>query len=404
MYRQDNSFKSSNNRGSKSIEAQKDFGIYRALITKIYYSDDEKNTTNKELATEVLYEVQIVGGPRDGQIFSDARLVSNLGGISNYTEITLKPTTTPTGADFANSALTFDDVNSLNGDLVYIQFVNGNVYSPLIIGGSKHTLNTNKGVTVEEKSQYKTQFNGISTKIDKDGIFSWIKSKGQFQTLLPNPSGANPTFFQEQYVPFPGFEEAIKVTLDNNFLFTFKMNTAPDQGISVVLDGMADTFNITTLVGSSFLIDGTADKFSATTKAGMAVIIDGINDKFNLTSLIGAAIELDGLSDKLSFLTTAGSSLIVSGTDGVTAQDAAGDKILLSNGAVELTNASGAFLKMDATGFLKFGNSSGDVLKDILQELIKTLTTEAPSGFGAPLTNVATYVQLLTKMMLITGG
>lgn len=402
MHRPDGSYNSIHNKNSSGAEFPRDFGTYKALITGISYADTDGNPTKNDPTAEVLYEVQIMGGHRDGQIFSNARVLNSFGGISNFEERTLKPVTTLSTKDFANPYFTFEVVKVLNGDQVYVQFVSGNLYSPLIIGCAKHPLGTNTGVTEAESSKYKIQFNGIYEEIDKDGQYLWKKANGKYVTVpVPNLLG-KPEFLKEQFVPFPGQEEAVKITLGNQFDFLFKMNVTPGTGISVGVDGIADSLTVTSGLGSSLLIDGLNDKLVYTTLVGAGLTVDGFSDAVEVKTAVGTALTLDGLSDQVDLKTAAGAQITVSGTSGITVKNALGDSLTLTNGAVELKNLTGAMLAFDQTGFIKLGNASGDVLA-ILGEAFQALSTQTAAGFGAPTSTVADFVQLAIKLKLITG-
>lgn len=401
MFRPDGSIDSSNNPVAGNQYSVRDFGLYKGQVINVVYTDSEENTSGEDSSPRVQYEVRVMGGPRDGQIFKEVTELQTFGGISNYSERIWKGTTTLTRQDPA-SIFVLESYEELNGDLVYIQFVNGDLNYPVIIGGARHGVTNFEGATEEDGPRFTTKVNGITTEISKDGEFSWTKANGMFSpTPFPNPKGS-PTLLQDQFVELPGFEEAVQITLGNEFDFLFKMNVTPGQGIEVAIDGTADTFTLTTLVGSSLLIDGTGDKLAFTTAAGLSVTADGLGDKFEVAGVAGATFALDGVSDAFTIATAAGSKLEVSGTSGISMEDPLGDKLSLSQGAVALENAAGAKLEFDAAGLIKLGNSSGDLLQ-IIGEAFTALSTQTAAGFGAPTSTVATFTQLLVKIKLLSG-
>jgi hypothetical protein len=401
MYRSDGSIDSANNPISGNRYAIRDFGLYKAQVVNVLYADAPENNTASDKNPQVLYEVRIMGGSRDGQIFRNVTELQLAGGISNYSEHVWKGTTTLTRQDVA-SVLNIESYAELNGDIVYIQFINGEVNYPVIIGGSKHGSNNFPAATIADGPRKISKFNGITQAITKDGEFSWTKANGFYTPApFPNPTGT-PLFLQDQFVELPGFEEAFKITLGNEFDFSMKMNVTPGNGIEVLINGTEDKFTVKTLLGSTLTMDGLNDFLNYTTVAGLALKIDGLGDLFSITGVAGAGFTLDGVSDAFSVITAAGTKLEVSGPSGITMENSTGDKLALATGAVELANAAGAMLAFDPAGFIKLGNSSGDVLA-ILGEAFEALGTQTAAGFGAPTSTVATFVQLAVKLKLISG-
>lgn len=402
MFRPDNSLDSANNPVQGNMPEAKDFGLHKAIVLQAVYTDDQDNTTKSSSAPRVLYKVQVIGGPRDGQLFAHAEDMTQFGGVSNYSERIWKGTTTFTRSDIANLALTFEPLNKLNGDVVYIQFIGGDINFPIIVGGAKHSSNAVACATLTDGPRFKTRFNGITKEINKDGEYTWTKANGAYTPVpLPDIEG-NAIVIQDQFAVLPGFQEAVKITLGNQFDYKMKMNVTPGNGMEISIDGIADELKVTTLIGASFSINGISDKIEAKTFAGMAFSLDGLSDKMELKALTGASITVDGLSDEVALKTTAGAQLTVSGTSGVSIKDALGDALTLGTGAVELKNATGAKISFDAAGFIKLGNNSGDVLA-ILGEAFTALSTQTAAGFGAPTSTVADFAQLLIKLKLISG-
>jgi hypothetical protein len=365
MQRQDGSVRSSNNPVRQNRYLIKDYGLYKGVVRSVIYTDDDRNDSGAgQDPTETVYVVMVIGGDRDGQIFNNARLMRNLGGFDNYSEITLKSTEGISHQDITSIIAAGDPslnkIEKLGGDSVYIQFLNGDPHMPVIVGMSNHqeapadSTSTDGPVFVE-------RYNGITTDIDKNGVFTWSKDNGAYVPFLPNIDNPLAPFIN-QFAPLTGQTDAVVVTLNN----TYELSVAFLPGLTITADGLKDSVSIATAVGTAF--------------------------------------EISGPTDSLKLSTTGGASLALDTTSGLSVKTATGDALAIGNGAVSLKNTAGANLSFDATGFIKLGNSSGDVLKDVLEALIQALTTEAPAGFGAPLLNVATYVQLLTKIQLITGG
>jgi hypothetical protein len=282
--------------------------------------------------------------------------------------------------------------------VVYFQFLNGDPHMPVIIGMGYHQV-AEVEATADDGQRLRRKFNGILTEITKDGEFTWSKDNGGAVPFLPNPDNALYPFVN-QFAPLPGQDGAVTVKLGNKFDFSFDYNT----GLNVTIDGVADEFSFTTAAGASYTLNGISDSHELGTTVGTLLKVDGPSDSLELGTAAGATFKVDGLNDAITLDVAFGDSLSVSAKDGIQASTPTGTSFSMKNGDVDLVSGGQAAFKLGKDGFVKLGNASGDVLKDVLQELIKTLSTETASGFGAPLTNVATYVQLLTKIMLITGG
>lgn len=364
MYRPDGSVISTNDPIWENRYVIRDYGFYKAQVTEVLFADDNTNSTINDFSPQVTYSVRILGGERDGQIFGNAVDMGGFGGISNYSERIWKGTTTILRNDPADATLPTPPPTQLNGDVVYIQFMNGDTYYPVILGGAKHAYNPNDGGFKSEHYTNTESFNGITSKIDGDGIFTWTKAIGLYSDLpVVNEDGQ---LLWDQFVPILGFEKAIEFTMNNEFQMTLNFNVTPATALSVTIDAKEDSLII--------------------------------------TNITGAELELDGLSDSFKYTSLAGASLVVSGESGISAKDVLGDELSLANGSVNLKNATGAALAFNPAGFIKLGNSGGDLLKDIIEPLLQALTTEAPAGFGAPLSQLSTYIQLLVKIKLLAGG
>lgn len=402
MYRPDGSYDSANNPTPDNRFGVLDFGIYTAQVMEVTYPDDlETSVDNDQQAPEVTYTVMIVGGHRDGQTFNNAVRMSRMGGNINYDETVLKKVTTLLQADPASLLFNFDNLNKLNGDIVYIQFINGDLRFPLIVGSGRHPDNQTEPAQTSDGQRKKSSFNGITKEINKDGEVTWTKANG-FYSPLPFPT-ATGQILQDSWVPLPGFEEAVQVTLGNEFNFLFKMNVTPGTGMEVAIDGVADELKVTTLAGSSVTMNGLSDSLEYTTLAGMAVKVDGLSDKFSLTALTGASVEVDGLGDKISLATSAGGSLVIDGLGlETTLQNTSGAKLTLSATEASLLDTTGAGIKV-SNGLIAIGNASGELL-DLIDQAFTALSTQTAAGFGAPTSTVGNFVQLAVLIKLLKGS
>lgn len=403
MYRDDGSYRSSNLPVWENRYQIRDYGLYRGVIRDIIYVDDDNNDSGGEQdSNEVLYSILVVGGERDGQIFNNARLMKALGGFSNFEETTLKKLEGLTKAD-PGSLLgkvdpLFRDTSTFNGDSVYFQFLNGIPTLPIIVGMGHHQVAETEADS-SEGPRFRKQYNGIYTEINRDGEFTWSKDNGLFSPLAFNAD--DPSYpLINQFAPTPGQTEAVKLTLGNQYDLALDFLT----GLNLSIDGVADEVALTTAAGAAWTLNGITDTFEAATQVGASFKIDGISDTLDLASNAGAAVNINGLTDEINLDLASGTSISMSATSGIELSTSTEESLILSQGTATLKNATGAQLVLDKTGFIKLGNASGDVLKDVLQELIKSMSTATYAGFGAPGSNVADLVLLLTKIALFTGG
>lgn len=398
MQRQDGSIRSSNNPVKDNRYLIRDYGLYKGVIRSVIYVDDPKNDSGAgQDPTETLYNVMIIGGDRDGQIFNNARVMRRLGGFDNYEEITLKPTQGITSADItavlANSDPSLRSIPKLGGDSIFIQFLNGDPHMPIITGLSNHQASPPDSES-SVAPIFVERYNGVTTAIDKNGEFFWTKDNGAFVPYFPNP--ADPLMpFVNQFAPLTGQSNAVSVSLNNEYNFTLKFL----PGLTIVADGLKDSVSLITAVGTALSLSGPSDTFKATTIGGASLALS-TSSGFAIKSATGDALSVGSGSISLK---NAGGDALSLGSGTASIKDLAGDSLSLSNGAVSLKSLSGGNLSISNTGFIKLGNTSADALQ-ILQQLLQALSTDTYSGFGAPATNVAMYVQLLSQIQLITGG
>ncbi len=405
MQREDGSINSVNNPVWDNRYQKRDWGLYRGVIRNVIFIDDDNNSSGgQSTPNEVLYDVMIIGGDRDGQIFGNARLMRSLGGHSNFEEKTLKKVEGLTKLDPANTLALIDfpiaEMSKWNGDTVYIQFLNGDSMMPVIVGHAFHQA-AEPEAAESDGPRYRWKYNGIYKAITKDGEFTWSKDNGAYLPVSPNTS--NPLYpFVSQFAALPSQEQAVKVTLGNNYDFKFEYLL----GLNVVIDGVADEFGFSTTTGASIKLTGLeTDSLIVTTVLGTTLKVEGgTTDGLTLGTAAGTLLTvLGGSDDAITLKAAFGDMLSVSAKDGIQATTPTGTSLSMKTGQVDIKSGGGAFLTLDKTGFVKLGNAGGDVLKDILAELIKSMSTATYAGFGAPGSNVADFIQLMVKLQLITG-
>jgi hypothetical protein len=176
MIRQDGSVQSANtpvyNKLAKN-RVDRDYGIYRCMITRVYYTDDEQNLTFEN--KQVTYDAVILGGPKEGQLINNAKAISCYGGEFNYAEKIYRPIET--------KELREKKISEHKGDIVYIGFLQGNTSAPVIIGGGVQPFDKDStGATKAEGFRVRTEYNGVFEEINKNGEWELRRKGGTLDT------------------------------------------------------------------------------------------------------------------------------------------------------------------------------------------------------------------------------
>ena len=242
-----------------------DNAVYRCMVTRVVYVDDSLNYTANSSNPRVLYDVVVLGGFASGQVISNCRLASLYGGNTAYWERTLR-------AASVDSKLSQSD-----GDIVFVQFVQGHTGFPVIIALDQGV--STSGLIGASKSQgprSKSEFNGVNEEINNQGELT-IQVKG---------GSAN----QEKgsFTPAGSPLATLKVSKDEKYTRIFR------SGLSVTEDGKSDTVTITTAGGLTITYNGQTDEIKLITSAGaelklssgkVALGADGIEILDKLSSL-----------------------------------------------------------------------------------------------------------------------
>ena len=116
---------SSNTPTGANTGETRDNQLYRCIVVKRYFVDDELNVTQNAPNPQVLYDCAVLGGFQEGQTISNCRLASWLGGQYNYAERVLRPNQMP---------LNEIPLKDQDGDIVLVQYIQGQNMAPMIVG------------------------------------------------------------------------------------------------------------------------------------------------------------------------------------------------------------------------------------------------------------------------------
>jgi len=271
----------------QSNQMEIDYGIYRGLVIRRYFTDDAGNPTfdNKQ----VTYDVMILGGRKEGQTIPNCKLANSLGGQYNYQERILRPAQNPV---FGNGKKALAEQK---GDIVYVSFV-GKTSNPVIIGLGTHPLDkTTTGATASDGMRMIEEYNGVFREINKDGDLEIVRKGGVYDPVLG------------YFVPADrsGEEENGRES-DEEFQARFRLSDDsmlwedPNNSMEFL---KTDKKLITTVGKGSFPlgdpsyteeIDGDAEKATITFKSGMVITLDGGSDKVDIVTSGGAQVTVDG--------------------------------------------------------------------------------------------------------------
>lgn len=250
MKRRDGSIQSANLPAFSKLaknRIDRDFGIYRCMVSRIHFVDDPLNTTygNKQ----VTYEALVLGGPREGQILQNVKAMSDYGGQYNYSEKIYRPISI---RNFQNTPL-----SNLDGDIVFVGFLQGNTRAPVILGAGVQPQDINFiGATSSNGYIDQRQFNGIYQLINKNGEYLLQRKGGTIDpnsgVFVPDSEGnvSSINLQQEQIICQVG-AGAITHTLDGA---AETMTVTFQSGMTVTLNGQADSAQIKTSGGGEINI------------------------------------------------------------------------------------------------------------------------------------------------------
>ena len=260
----------------------RDYGIYRCMVKTVLFTDDKKNTTFKN--KQVTYEVVILGGFNEGQIIPNVKAMNFLGGENNYSERIFRALEKPLAGN--NRKVMADQT----GDIVYVGFVQGDKTAPIIIGcGTQHLDKDKTGATIADGPRWVEEYNGLKREINKLGELLLTQKTGTLDGVknIFVPDAAD-TFEQKE-----SWETGEKHTRE------FK------GGLKVAIDGVADSYKVTTSGGASILAKAGKVAIGTSTTELIQEVINELTALNTLFTTVGPHTHLGNLGYPTSPPTTA---------------------------------------------------------------------------------------------------
>lgn len=142
------------------------FGVYRGMIVKAVYPDDKENSRGDRME----YTVRI-----KGQDYPHVVDTCDMGGIHNYSVRVRKDISESKDGQIKTSTAR----EKMNGETVFVMFVEGNGNVPIIIGSDQHPRHNEYDKTTRDEGVHSiSEFNGIEISIDKSSNYL-IKNVGR---------------------------------------------------------------------------------------------------------------------------------------------------------------------------------------------------------------------------------
>jgi hypothetical protein len=294
-------------RGSREHRSM--FGLYRGVVLNVLYPEDPQNSSGDRIE----YVVRV-----RGQIYPNAINATDAGGIYNYREKVRKSAEKSFSGKLESG--TYDE--NIDGEHVYVMFLEGHGNVPIIVGASEHP----KKATYKKKKRADgrfdvNEFNGIEFLIDKDSNYT-IKHVGR-----KDPSG--------KILNQAAVDSQIKMSKEGDIEF----NT---HGTS-----------------------GTADLRIKLTKASKKIEIYAQDNKIVIDA---AGFQLTDKNNNK--VTTSSTGMVLEDLNGnkttkdaagILFEDANGNKVTMSAAGIEMEDSNGNKITMAASGINI--NSSANLVK-----------------------------------------
>ena len=279
MFRDDGSVESANSTNNDTMsqnEVSYDSSIYRCLVLDRYFSDSQLNITGLTSSPSMMYRVIVIGGFNDGKIIDNVRPANFFGGPYNNEDRVYRINTIKETQDLKG--------NDMDGDIVYVTFINQNIYDPVIIGCDTSPLDNKRSTaTAEDGSRWTWEFNALRNVIDKAG--KWIRTR--FSGKANEETG--------EYEPDP--ENEVKIQVQETWEDGKTTKIVSDDAVTETTEGKD------------------VEKHTRTMKSGLKVEQDGINDVMKITTKGNVVATFDGKSGKVT-IDSDGSSVVEINKDG----------------------------------------------------------------------------------------
>lgn len=147
-------------RSKRESSYRNKFGLFKGQVVDVIYPENESNTNGYR----VEYVVRV-----NGQKYPNAVDVRTHGGIYNYEETIRKKIEFSFTGEIDDK--TYDE--ELDGEFVYVMFLNGNGDLPIIVGSAEHPRKPEYNLSDESVGIQKIEeFNGVEFKIDNDSNYT----------------------------------------------------------------------------------------------------------------------------------------------------------------------------------------------------------------------------------------
>lgn len=154
-------------------DARRIFYPVEGVVTKVHYIEDSTNKSK----TEIEYDVDVTSMSNMGRLKNVPRAYTE-GGVDDGSEGVLTAANTTTDkTDFVIDSGSGKDVTprfATNGDIVVVQFINGNVFTPVIMAVRQHKARRRKKLAKPQQNKlaYPSRthaFRGNTVDMDGDG-------------------------------------------------------------------------------------------------------------------------------------------------------------------------------------------------------------------------------------------
>jgi hypothetical protein len=244
--------------------------ILEGQVIKTHFVDDPTNRSKRFVEYDVL-----AGEPSRRSTFYNLYSIADISGGNNHTETVLEENSYAYSGKLDQSNFP----KNMNGTLVYIAFLDGDLNKPFILGGIKHFKKS--GATRAEGVRKQGEFNGIFWEINKDGEFTFKYQSNRLPDGKLSREATGPT--QVKIDKKGDFE--LKQTLNSELINLQKFER--------------DSKKITRQAGNDTVVetfDGTNEKVTLQFKSGLIITCDGAGDKVEITTTGGAFAKIDGNS------------------------------------------------------------------------------------------------------------